>query len=257
VSPTWTTFLFETANFLILTAVLGWLLFRPIRQALENRRMALAKEAEEAAAKGAEVKRLQEETRQRYAALDAELERLRHDVHVAAQQEAEQLRSEAHATVEREREAARHRLAHLEEAQLEHLAAAVATAAGTVVERLLRQLDGPDVERGLIRAACHELQALDGNDLGAVRVESAHPLDQATQDELTTALGKASRTLEFRVSPNLGAGIRISTSRGLIDASAAGLAAFARGALAEQLGMPQNGHSRSPTSTPEEIANHD
>jgi len=133
---------------------------------------------------------------------------------------------------------------------------AVATAAGTVVERLLRQLDGPDVERGLIRAACRELQALDGNDLGAVRVESAHPLDQATQDELTTALGKASRPLEFRVSPSLGAGIRISTSRGLVDASAAGLAAFARGALVEQLGMFQNERSRAHIPTLEETSNH-
>jgi F-type H+-transporting ATPase subunit b len=256
VSPTWTTFLFETVNFLILMAVLGWLLFRPIRQALDNRRMALAKEAEEAAATRTEVERLQEEIRQRYAALEAELEQWRHNVRVAAQQEAEQLRREARAAVEREREAARHRLAHLEEAQLEHLAAAVATAAGTVVERLLRQLEGPDLERGLIRAACRELQALDGNDLGAVRVESVHPLDQQTQDEFTSVLGRAARTLEFRVSPSLGAGVRISTSRGLVDASAAGLAAFARGTLAEQLGMPQNGRSRSPTPPPEDTSNH-
>jgi F-type H+-transporting ATPase subunit b len=252
----WTTFLFETANFLILTAVLSWLLFRPVRQALYNRRTAMAKESEEVAAKRAEVERLQEETRQRYAALDAELDRSRHDSRTAIQQEGEQLRSEARAAVEREHEAARQQLAHLEEAQLEHLATAVATTAGTVVERLLRQLEGPDVERGLIRAACRELQALDGNDLGAMLVESAHPLDQETQDELTTALGKASHTLEFRVRPNLGAGIRISTSRGLVDASAAGLAAFARGALAEQLSMPQNRRSRVPTSTSEETSNH-
>lgn len=255
-SSTWTTFLFETANFLILTAVLGWLLFRPVRRALENRRMALTKEAEEVAAKRGEVERLQEETRQRYAALDTELDRLRHDERVATQHEAEQLRREARAAAEREHEAARRRLAHLEDAQLEHLATAVATAAGTVVERLLRQLDAPDVERGLIRTACRELQALDGNNLGAVLVESAHPLDQETQDELTTALGNASRTLEFRVSPSLGAGIRINTSRGLIDASAAGLAAFARSALAEQLGMPQNGHSRISTSMSEESSHH-
>jgi F0F1-type ATP synthase membrane subunit b/b' len=249
VSPTWTTFLFETANFLILTAVLGWLLFRPIRRALENRRLALAKEAENIAAKRAEVERLQEETRLRYAALDTELDQLQHDGRVAAEQEAERLRSEARATLEREREAMHYRLAHLEDAQLEHLAAAVATAAGTVVTRLLRQLDAPDVERGLFRAACRELQALDGNDLGEVLVESSHLLDQETQAELATALGNTSHTLAFRVSPSLGAGIRISTSHGLIDASAAGLAAFARSALIEQLAMPQPGGSPASTST--------
>lgn len=250
-SPAWTTFLFETINFLLLTAILGWLLFRPLRRMLENRRLMLAKQAEDIAAKQAEVARLQEETRQRYAALDAELDRLRHDGRVAATQEAEQLKNETRAVLARERQAMHDRLAHLEEAQLEHLATAVATAAGMVVERLLRQLDTPDVERGLIRAACRELHALDGSDLGAVLVESAHRLDQEMQDELTTALGNASHTLTFRVSPRLGSGIRISTSRGLIDASSIGLAAFARSALSEQLGMPQPGSPQASTATEE------
>jgi F-type H+-transporting ATPase subunit b len=256
VSPLWTTFLFEAVNFVMLAAGLGWLLFRPIRHVLENRRAALAQEMGEVAAKRAEVERLQEAMQQRSAALDAELEHLRQSALTAAQQEAERIRAEAHADAEREREAVRHRLAHLEEAQLEQLAAAVATVAGAAVQRLLHQLDGPDLERGLAQAACHTLQALAGETLGAVTVESAHPLDQETRTALTTVLGDAARTTVFRVIPTLGAGIRVSTSHGLVDASATGLAAFVQRTLTTQLGGQQHGLGSVPAPTPEEISHH-
>jgi F-type H+-transporting ATPase subunit b len=256
VSPLWTTFLFEAVNFVLLAAALGWLLFRPIRRVLAARQAALVQETEEIAAKRAEVDRLQEAMQQRSAALDTELEHLRQSALSAAQQEAERIRAEARADAERAREAVRHRLAHLEEAQLEHLAAAVAIAAGAVVQRLLQQLGGPDLERALARAACRTLQALDGEALGAVTVDSAHPLDQETMAALTAVLGDAARTAVFRVTPTLGTGIRISTSHGLVDASATGLAAFAQRTLSAQLSGQQHGLGSVPAPTPEEISHH-
>jgi hypothetical protein len=39
VSASWVTFAFEAANFLLLTALLAWLFFRPLRAALERRRV--------------------------------------------------------------------------------------------------------------------------------------------------------------------------------------------------------------------------
>jgi F-type H+-transporting ATPase subunit b len=255
-APMWTTFLFEAVNFLILAAVLAWLLFRPIRQALAGRRAALAQETEETTAKRAEVERLQEDIRQRAATLEAEIERMRHDALAAVQQEAERIRAEARAVVERERTAARSRLAHLEEAQLEHLATAVATATGVAVQHLLQQIGGSDLDRRLAQAACRALQALDEAALGVVTVESARPLDQDTQTALITILGEAARTAAFRVTPTLGAGIRISTSHGLVDASATGLAAFAQRVLVTQLGGHQNSRFGAYPPTPEETPPH-
>jgi F0F1-type ATP synthase membrane subunit b/b' len=251
-----TTFLFEAVNFVLLAAGLGWLLFRPIRHVLADRRAALAQEAEEVAAKRAEVERLQEAIQHRSAALEAELEHLRQSALAGAQQEAERIRAAAQADAEREREAAHEQLAHLEEAQLERLAAAVATAAGAAVQRLLQQLGGPDLERGLARAACRTLQALDGQTLGAVTVESAHPLDQETMTALTAVLGDAARTTAFRVTPTLGTGLRISTRHGLVDASATGLAAFAQRTLSAQLGGQQHGPGGAPAPLLEEISRH-
>jgi F-type H+-transporting ATPase subunit b len=255
-SPMWTTFLFEAVNFLIFAAVMGWLLFRPIRQALASRRAVLAQEMAAATATRAEVERLQEDLRQRAATLEAELERMRHAALAAVQQEVERLRAEARAVMARERAAARSHLAHLEEAQLEHLAAAVATATGVAVQRLLEQIGGPDLDRGLAQAACRALQALDGNAFGAVTVESAHPLDQDTQAALIAILGDAARTAAFRVTPTLGAGLRISTSHGLVDASTTGLAAFAQRVLAMHLGGPQNNCCSASQPTPEETPPH-
>jgi hypothetical protein len=210
----------------------------------------------EVAAKRAEVERLQEAIQQRSAVLEAELEHLRQSALAAAQQEAERIRAAARADAERAREDARHRLAYLEEAQLERLAAAVATVAGASVQRLLQQLGGPDLERGLARAACRTLQVFGGEALGAVTVESAHPLDQETMTALTTVLGDATRTTVFRVTPTLGAGLRIITSHGLIDASATGLAAFAQRMLTAQLGGQQHSLGSAPAPTPEETPHH-
>jgi F0F1-type ATP synthase membrane subunit b/b' len=243
-------------NFLILAAVLGWLLFRPIRQTLAMRRAALAQEREDIAAKRAEVERLQDAIRQRTAAFDAELDQARQNTLAAAQQEAEHIRAEARASAERERAAARSQLAHLEEAQLERLGAAVAAVAGASVQRLLQQLASPDLDRGLGQAACRELQGLQGATLGAVMIEAAHPLDQDTQSALTTVLGDAARTATFRVTPTLGAGLRISTSQGVIDASVTGLAAFAQRVLATRLGMSQHDSVDPHTPIPEETLHH-
>ena len=255
-SPTLTTLLFEAVNFMLLAAALGWLLFRPIRDVLAARQAALAQETEEVASKRADVERLQEAMQQRAAALEADLEHQRQRALAAAQQEAERLRTEARADAAREREAVRHRLAHLEEAQLEHLAAAVATAAGAAVQRLLQQLGGPDLERALAQAACRTLQALAGEAPGAVTVESAHPLDQETMTTLTAVLGDAARTAVFRVTPTLGTGMRILTSHGLIDASATGLAAFAQRTLTAHLGGYQHSPGSMPAPAPEERSHH-
>jgi F0F1-type ATP synthase membrane subunit b/b' len=256
VSPAWTTFLFEAVNFVILTAGLGWLLFRPLRHVLADRRAALAQEMEGVAAKRAKVEQLQETLQQRSTALDAELDHLRQSALAAAQQEAEHIRAAARADAERERQAAHQRLAYLEEAQMERLAAAVATAAGAAVLRLLQQLGGPDLERGLLQAACRTLQALEGEALGTVTVESAQPLDQETTTALTTVLGDAARTTVFRVTPSLGTGIRISTSHGLVDASATGLAAFAQRTLTTYLDKQQHRPGGALAPLPEETSPH-
>jgi hypothetical protein len=96
-----------------------------------------------------------------------------------------------------------------------------------IVGRLLASLEAPELEAALLRAALRQVQALEVISLGAVLIESAAPLGASDRDVMTAALGTRATSLEFRVVPDLGAGVRVTTARGLVDVSAAGVAAEA------------------------------
>lgn len=233
-SPTLTTFLFEAANFLVLAAVLGWLFFQPVRQALSEYRAHLDALAIAADEKEAAAEKLRAEAESRREAMQSELIQLRQETLEAARQEAERIVAEARERATRTKMAAEQYMTHLEEAQATALARAVAAAAGTVVGRLLSQLDAPDLNAGLLRAACDQLRTLD-LDTTPVIIEAAQPLGAEEQSQLGAALGRAAAGATYRVVAELGGGVRVTTSRGMIDASVSGLAQFARQSLADQL----------------------
>jgi F-type H+-transporting ATPase subunit b len=246
-SPALTTFLFEVANFLILAGVLAWLLFRPVRAALEKRRQTIADEQQQAADKLAEAERARAEVGQRLAELDDELQRERDSSREQATQEADRILAEARESAERERAALKRQLTYLEHARIERLAQVVAQTAGQTVGRLLRDISATDLDGALLQAACRELAAFDGNSIAPVVVESAKELSAEQQAALKSSIGAAEDAIEFRQADDLKAGLRISTNRGLIDLSDAGLAEFAERALATQLQTEalSNNHSET------------
>jgi F-type H+-transporting ATPase subunit b len=224
VSPTLATFLIELVNFLLLAGLLGWLLFKPVRAMLLARKAAEQKQAADLAARQAEIDQAQTESRARTAAFEREMNDARATRLAAAEREAATILARARESAEREQQRATQALAHVEQAELEKLAAAVAAASREAITRLLAAIDAPDLEVGLVRAACRQLQNLDGS-LGAVVVESAKPLADHDRDAIAAAFGARATSCVFRVMPDLGAGVRIMTARGLVDASAAGMAA--------------------------------
>jgi F-type H+-transporting ATPase subunit b len=235
VSPSLTTFLFEGANFVLLAAVLGWIFFRPVQAAIERRRAALEAERQEA-------DRIRSEAERRL----AEIEALRREVEVSL----DPLRAEARAEAERQAAAIldgarkqggeeRTRLeGELAASRREHartLARDAAAAARTLVMRLLVDIGGPDLDAALARAACQRLAAIpEANRTGSVEVEAARPLDAETRARFVEAAGPAA-TVRDRVVPELGAGVRVIASAGLVDASAAGLAAWAERELVARI----------------------
>ena len=240
-SPTLTTFLFEAANFLVLAGVLAWLFFRPVRESLERRRAEQQKQADEAAGELAKAAKMRSEIEQKFTSLEQELEQRRKQSLAAAQQQAAQIIHDARESARRETEVAKRRLAHLEQSQFEHLARAIAETTGVTIDHLLRQIDQPDLEHVLTAAACREIRGFDGNSLAPVRIESARPLDQTDRDALLAALGAAGESAEFHVIESLGMGLRVSTNRGLVDVSSAGLSTFAQHQLASLLASSNDG----------------
>jgi F-type H+-transporting ATPase subunit b len=236
VSSSWVTFVFEAANFLLLAAVLGWLFFRPVRAALERRRSALEGEQRAAADARAEAERVLQETRARRAELEGSLEELRLRVEREAESERERLMDQARDQTRSERENAKGEIVSLRRAQARTLTRDAAFAAREIVVRLLAQMEGPELERSLRRAACRELETLrSAGPLAPVVIESAMALDDEDRAALAAAAGVDARDAAHRVDPELVAGVRVITARGLVDASAAGLAAQAEGILVSHL----------------------
>jgi len=243
VSPTLTTFLFEAANFLVLAAILGWLFFKPVRQALLDRRAKLEDEAAQAAQKLAKAEKIEQDIDARSAALQSELNELREQAHEAASKQAEAILTEARAAADREREASMRLAARMSETQRDTLAEVAAAATAETVGRLLGQINGPDLQSALIASACQQLESLPHGTITPVKIESAQPLSSQQRAELEKALGPAAGHVEFRAADGLGAGVRISTGQGLVDASVSGLVQFARQSLDQEMSHRANNHN--------------
>jgi len=240
VSSTLTTFLFELANFLLLVVLLGWLLFKPVRRALQMRQAAERQrevaldEQEKAAAKG------RAELEASRAAFDRETARLRKDRLAAVEEQAVAIVARAREAAHREQERSQRIVLHLERAQVQQLSAAIAATTREAVARLLASLQASDLDGALLRSAGRQLEAVATDSLGAVLVESAAPLDEGARATMTGATSGHASSVEFRVVPELGAGLRVTTARGLIDASAAGIAAHAERVLVTALGRTES-----------------
>lgn len=229
------TFVFQTANFVVLAALLAWLFFEPVRRALESQQAKGRRLEEDAERKLADAESHWQEVESQRRALASELEAMRDKVREKAKQEAEQILAEARARADQEQAALKRDALHIERAQLTKIARAVAGATHDAMQRLLRQMQGPELEQALLRTACREVQTLSNNSLAPVTVESAAPLDDEGQRLIRSSLRAAAKSVSFRVAPELDAGLRISTAHGLIDASAAGLAQFAEQSLAAEM----------------------
>jgi F0F1-type ATP synthase membrane subunit b/b' len=242
VSPTAVTFLFEAANFLVLAVVLGWLFFRPIQNALENRRAELEGERRQAADKLAEADRRLAEIEAERRQFTASLDSLRVQAQEQAERAAERIMAGARAEGQHERERMTIELAALRRAHARTAARDAVAAAREVVVRLLAHIGGPDLEPALVRAACHELRALAGRArLAPALVEASQSLDNQTRALLAEALDCQPSDVHDRVVPELIGGVRVITNAGLVDASVAGLAAFAERALLARIDREENG----------------
>jgi F-type H+-transporting ATPase subunit b len=235
VSPSLTTFLFEAANFVALAAVLGWVFFRPVQAAIERRRSGLEAERRDADRARADAERRLAEVEARRREVEGGLEPLRAEARREAERQAAAIVEAARQQAGEERARLEHELAALRREHARTLARDAAAAARILVTRLLAEIGGPDVDTALARAACERLAALpEAKRAGSVEVQTARPLDAETRARFQEVAGPAA-TVKDRVVPELGAGVRVITPAGLVDASASGLAAWAEQELVARI----------------------
>ncbi len=242
-SPTVATFLFEVANFLVLTAALGWFFFRPVQRALAEHREKFEADGIRATQKLAEAEKIEQQVQQSRVNLQAELNELRTRELEAARRQADQILAEARAAAERERQHSHRQVSRMSETRRDALAEVSAAAAADIVRRLLDEIGGPDLQSALIRSVCEKLESFPKETLAPVKIETAQPLTPEQLATLKIALGPAAESADFRTVDGLGAGVRVSTASGLLDASASGLSQFARQSLVKDMHRRANNHN--------------
>ncbi len=221
-SPTLITFLFEAANFVVLTAALGWLFFQPVRKAIADYRTKFEADNQKAAKTLAEAQAVRNLIQAEHEKLQAELNTRRASEMVNVKTQADKLLAEARDAADRVREQSRLDTVRILDSQRDILAATAATAAAESVGQLLTQIGGPELQSALISSACERLAEL-APSRAPVKVESARRLTEDQMTEIKIALGGSCDPADFRVVCELGTGIRVSTSVGLVDASTRGL----------------------------------
>ena len=236
-SPALANFIFEAANLLLLSAALGWLLFKPVRRALDAERERHQQDVDEGERLRQEAEALVIEALAAQQKAGDEIDQRRQQILDAAEREASTLLQEARRTQHSERVALGEELDSMRDAEALALVDTVGQLAAASVRRLLDVLDGPSIDLALIRAACMELEAVATQATGSTEVECARPLDAEARGLLEAALHG---TFRERVVAELGAGVRVTTPAGQVDATSTSIARHAgRMVVKEALGSAE------------------
>ena len=235
-SPRLVTFLYEAVNFIVLAMLLGWLFFKPARQALEEYRRRQEEALQNAEKIRADAERLHADIDAERAALNDELNRLRTEELAAARRQVQQLLAEADALAARKQTDAIRRVRHLEETQSFGTGASCGRRGCKCCRETARADQQPQSGVGAgslgVRRTAKESRK---DALGSVRIETARPLLSEDRASIEALLNGVVPAAHYHVNESLQAGIRIWTAQGLIDASLAGLSLHAEQVLRAEL----------------------
>ncbi len=219
----WTTFLFETINFLVLVWIVWRFLYRPIRNVVEVRRRKIENDIANASAMRDEA----EATKERYEARLTDWEKEKSDLRRAFDEELDRERVQRldrlNETLEEEREKAR----VLEDRRISDIVREAESRAMTqgaqFASSFLSKVASAELEMRLVRILLDEFPSMTPEQLQGIRaaigegrtevtVTSAYEIDKAQRDELercvTTLLGDG-LTFRYGRDRELIAGIRI------------------------------------------------
>jgi len=234
VGLSWSTFLIEIVNFVVLVWLLTRFLYRPITQAIATRRATITKDLERAHATQSHGEALEKQYQDRLVAWETEKATLRAalDQELGAARAARETALQDDLARMREREEA---AAQARDAQrLRELERRAEETGAAFCARLLARIASPEVESRIVDAALADLAALpEGQRASLTKAASAdgtlvvatrYPLDDARRAALTRALTAALGTLpqlRFEERDELVAGMRIDLGAFSLDANVA------------------------------------
>ena len=229
------TFLFQVVNFLVLVAILRWLLYRPLREAIDRRREANAQAQADAEAARTKAVALQASLDQQVADLERRHEAVIHEARERAEVERQSLLAEAEAAIRRRREEVERQFARERDEALRTLRADLVHSAVEMARRILSEATGSTLQRQLAGRLVEELGRIPDDERRRLRdewdegeaavVETAAELNGDSLRDLGGAIESlAGRRLDVSVEvrPDLLGGVRLRIGGHLWDASIAG-----------------------------------
>ena len=220
----WTTFALEILNFVVLVWILRRFLYKPVANAIAQRKAAIEKTLADARTAQAEAGALKRQYESRLGDWTREKEQARAQLLEEIGAERTRLVTALQASLEEEREKTRV-LEQRHAIELKRSAEKAArTKGGQFVARLLSRLANEDLERRMLETLLEDLPRLAETDLQALRaagaetgyrmrVTSRYPIGENGRDVLAQALGRLMEkpvACEFAEDPELLAGLRIT-----------------------------------------------
>ncbi|MBF6057715.1 MULTISPECIES: F0F1 ATP synthase subunit delta [Thiomicrorhabdus] len=219
----WSTFIFEIINFVVLMWILKHFLYHPVLNALEKRRESVRRTLEEAQQKIAQADDLKARYEQRLQAWEEEKNQLRRTL----QEELDSLRTNQQQQLQEELQTQKHK-AEINQRQelqeiLQHYQSIAHRQGAEFASKLLRDLAGKETQTRLFEALLEQLQSLDeeqikrlqktcNGSVDKVNVCSAYPLTEKNRRRLQAKLKElCPQTLSFdyQEDPQLISGLRV------------------------------------------------
>jgi F-type H+-transporting ATPase subunit b len=247
VELSWSTFLLELVNFLILVWILKRFLYRPILGVIAKRRAGIEKSLSDAEAMRTEAEALRERYEGRLGDWEEERQRAREVLKQEIEEQSVRALAELKATLEQERERARVSEARREADSARKTEEAALANGARFASRLLAQAAGPELEARLLELVLTELSRLPAERVATLRstwsklpeaivVASAFALSDSQRRKLEQALARTTGRhipVRFEQDDKLVAGLRVTIGAWVLGANVQdelkGLAKFAYG----------------------------
>ncbi len=243
----WTTFILEIINFLVLVWILHRFLYRPVLNVIARRREAVEKNLADAQKTKEEAEEVRAQYEHRNADWQKERDAARAKLNTELEAERHKRLEELKATLEQEREKAKTADARRHEDAAREMERTALQQAGTFATRLLSLTAGPELETRLIDLAIDDLAALDEERRAALKgswinepqevvATTVHPIPEEQRTRLEHALAEGAglaAPVRYDQDASLLAGLRLTVGAWTLGANLAdelaGFAEIARG----------------------------
>ena len=229
----WSTFVLEIINFLVLVWILKRFLYKPVLEVIAKRRATIEETRAEAEALHADAEKLQQQYQSRLADWDKERQKARDDLNQQLETERARKMADMQTNLQQEKEKARIAEQRRQVDALHKTEATALMQAAKFATRLLEKSAGPETEGRLVDLVIDELSQLPPDRVEAIRnsferspedieVVSAFPLSDDHRARLEQAMIKLSGTkipLRFEQKEELLAGVRITAGAWVLSAN--------------------------------------